>query len=177
MQLLDKYLVTEIHPFLKPGLSLVYHKKGYFILTYEENGEKSHRFGLKEVYEWEKAGYVCDMYYYTSTFTIPRLQSITPENVISSILKVTEETRTSMEDIRRLRSVVRLRQLCMYYLRKLFTQDKMSLNDISFLIRPEKPLNHATILHGIKTIQNLIDSDSEEIRDIYPKLDYMFNIS
>lgn len=65
------------------------------------------------------------------------------------------------------RDYVEPRQVFCYIIK---SRDYASLSDIAKFLRPDKPLNHATVLHGKKTISNLIENN-KIIRNIVNKIE------
>jgi chromosomal replication initiator protein len=85
-----------------------------------------------------------------SEFIVPDMKQI----IIESVVRATD---VSMEDIQsklRLREVVEARHLICYFLRN---HTMMPLQKIGNLINRD----HSTVIHGYKTVKNLIETDAD----------------
>ena len=85
-------------------------------------------------------------------------RTIKKEGVAGIMKRVCERRGISIVDIQketRKRELVEVRQLCQYIAKK---HTPYSLADIAWFIGDQ---NHATVLHAIKTITNLLDTNSD----------------
>jgi len=62
------------------------------------------------------------------------------------------------------------RQIIFYLSRKILHHN-ISLKKIGSILRPENPIDHATVLHGIRTVENLMDTDKK----IHKKVTILYN--
>lgn len=85
------------------------------------------------------------------------LNQITPQKVIMAIEMVLGYSEEEIKDKTRKREIVEARQIFFSIIKK---NTKMSLSSIGKLCRKD----HATVLHSIKTVENLCETDKSFLK-------------
>lgn len=93
---------------------------------------------------------------------------MTPQFIIGTVC---ECTGISIEEIKmktRINEIAFARHLCFYFIKKYLNSTH---SRIGISIRASKPYNHSTVMHGIKRIQNEIDTNRFETIDMVDVID------
>jgi Bacterial dnaA protein helix-turn-helix len=89
------------------------------------------------------------------------------EIIISICCEVCGITQEQFFSTRRLLDIIDARFLAMKVIR-VFT--KLSHENIGKLLRPYKPLNHTSVMHGVNTIDGYLQSNDEKITALYDEI-------
>lgn len=90
-------------------------------------------------------------------------KGLTVQVVISNICEVGEITPTLLKSKTRKRNIVNLRQMCFYILRK-----KKGM--VFETIGREFGKDHATVLHGVRNIESLLEIKDFEITELFNRV-------
>lgn len=90
---------------------------------------------------------------------LDRNGKLTPDKIIDKVCNYFGKKRVEVLYKSRLRELVIVRQVIAYFMKKLIEIDKRPISQEG--IGEVLGLNHATVLHSIRTVNNLMDSDKE----------------
>jgi chromosomal replication initiation ATPase DnaA len=107
--------------------------------------------------------------YYTMPGLIPRFGEIQrPRDIINVVCATMDITPQEIKSRTRKHEIVWARQLAMWWLKKIMN---LSLTEIGRIFKR----NHATVIHAIKTVDNLVETDPncrKQHRSIKTHLNY-----
>lgn len=80
-------------------------------------------------------------------------------DIRNAVSKVTGVTVEQISSKTRERKIVFARNLYIYFLKRLTNE---TLKNIGYIIRPDKPLDHTTVLHSLHVIESFLDTNDLE---------------